>query len=330
MRLFGFGRGKSSGGFSAETATFLCVRTGAYTAVAEQNIDDVFAALRLLDRGVRGIVDRHQGRILNAFNGQFAASFAAAPAALKAALEVVGSEPLSELDRAHPRIPLICGLHAGQIYCCDGHHFGSSISTAEWVCGQGRNEDVVLSDTVAPLVEPHLPQEFALRKGAMWEKGAPRWRALFFVVSREQLALERRAAFISYRRGGGSEIARLVASELNKRGVETFLDLDNMHAAHFDEQIYSRIESMSNFVLILTPGCLDRCKEDGDWLRREIAHALKSARTIVPVMTEGFTFLTRSELPRDINELPRHHGVRYTHDFAAAAFDKVASFLRAG
>jgi hypothetical protein len=103
-----------------------------------------------------------------------------------------------------------------------------------------------------------------------------------------------------------------------------------MQAAHFDDQLYERIETMPNFVLILTPGCLDRCKDDGDWLRREIAHALEFQRTVIPVLTDGFAFPAGSELPDDVRDLPRHNGVRYTHDFAFAAIDKIASFLQPG
>ena len=46
------------------------------------------------------------------------------------------------------------------------------------------------------------------------------------------------------------------------------------------------IRSARNFVLVLTPGALDRCKEDEeqrDWIHKEVACALNSKCNIIPV-----------------------------------------------
>ncbi len=136
--------------------------------------------------------------------------------------------------------------------------------------------------------------------------------------------------FISYRRERGSELARVVHSELERRGVPCFLDVDDLGAEHFDQRLLKEIESTTNFIVILSPGALDRCHQPGDWLRKEIGHAILMKRNIVPLMVEGFEFPDPKELPEELRELVRHNGVSYSHEYFGATFDKLFSFLEVG
>jgi hypothetical protein len=43
----------------------------------------------------------------------------------------------------------------------------------------------------------------------------------------------------------------------------------------------------AHFLLLLTPGALDRCAKEGDWVRQEFEMALKRNRNIVPVCEES-------------------------------------------
>jgi hypothetical protein len=133
--------------------------------------------------------------------------------------------------------------------------------------------------------------------------------------------------FISYRREGGAETARLIRSELQKRGIDAFLDVDDLGASHFDERLLGEIERASSFVLILSPGSLRRCREEGDWLRREIAHAIEKKKNIVPVLKDGFDFPPVDSLPSQIADLPRYNCVVYSHAYFGATIDKLISFL---
>ncbi|MDM8524877.1 toll/interleukin-1 receptor domain-containing protein [Desulfococcaceae bacterium HSG8] len=81
--------------------------------------------------------------------------------------------------------------------------------------------------------------------------------------------------FISYRREGGSDKARLFQQALSERGLKVFLDVDELRAGYFDEKLLRVIENTPGFLLILSAGSLDRCKNPGDWLRREIEHAVR-------------------------------------------------------
>jgi len=133
--------------------------------------------------------------------------------------------------------------------------------------------------------------------------------------------------FISYRRESSADTARLIREALRERGLRGFLDVDDMGAVHFDERLLEVIERTPNFIVILSPGCLDRCRDKEDWLRVEIAHAISTGRNIVPLLKEGFKFPLREDLPPDIADLPRHSGVSYSNEYFWPTIDKLVRFL---
>lgn len=134
-------------------------------------------------------------------------------------------------------------------------------------------------------------------------------------------------AFISYRRSGGAEAARLIRSELQRRGWRTFLDVEDLGGCHFDDRLLLEIQQSGNFIVVLSPGSLDRCRESDDWLRREIAHAIRMSRRIVPVFTGGFQFPSRDDLSEDIRELVTHNAVEYSHTYFVASMNRLILFL---
>ncbi len=121
------------------------------------------------------------------------------------------------------------------------------------------------------------------------------------------------SAFISYRRDRGSILARLLKEALERGGLEVFLDVDDLGSGHFDRKLLLEIEGRENFVLVCTPGCLDRCSDEGDFLRLEITHALRTGRNIVPIACEGFSWPSKEAMPADIAELQRHNDIAYSH-----------------
>jgi hypothetical protein len=133
--------------------------------------------------------------------------------------------------------------------------------------------------------------------------------------------------FISYRREGGADTARLIRAELKVHDIRAFLDVDDLGASHFDISLLHEIECAPNFIVVLSEGSLLRCRNEGDWLRREIAHAIANDRNIVPVRTKGFSWPDADELPPEMRSLPRYNGVLYIHEYGEAAMDKLLSFL---
>ena len=89
--------------------------------------------------------------------------------------------------------------------------------------------------------------------------------------------------FISYRREGGADFARNMQLKLQLSGYSVFLDYDELQNGVFNHKIFNAIEQAPVFMVVLSPHSLDRCNDKDDWVRREIEHALKCNRNIIPI-----------------------------------------------
>lgn len=134
--------------------------------------------------------------------------------------------------------------------------------------------------------------------------------------------------FISYRRREGGQTARLIRAELRQRGFSVFLDVDDLSTGHFDEALLAEIAHAPNFLLILSPNSLAHCRDDEDWVRKEIAQAIRVKSNIIPLMMPDFAFPQGGDLPEDVRPLRLHHGVTYSHEFFDAMMDKIVKYLR--
>jgi tetratricopeptide (TPR) repeat protein len=110
--------------------------------------------------------------------------------------------------------------------------------------------------------------------------------------------------FISYRREASWTLVEALYQRLTEAGIDAFYDIESLRAGQFELVILSQIRARPYFVLVLTPGTLERCAEPRDWLRREIEAAVDSDRVIVPVYTPTF------ELPSLEQLLPDGLGAR--------------------
>ena len=100
--------------------------------------------------------------------------------------------------------------------------------------------------------------------------------------------MSEKTVFISYRRDTvGNLFARLVEGALKRRGYDVFLDVDCIDAGEWAKQILTEVPKRAHFLLLLTPGALDRCTDETDWVRRELLLALERRRNIVPVREES-------------------------------------------
>lgn len=115
--------------------------------------------------------------------------------------------------------------------------------------------------------------------------------------------------FISYRRKYGGYIAKLIFDALERIGERTFFDVHSMRQGEYPAQIREAINQSKYVIVILTPGCLEECVEDReDWMRCEIAYALKQNKKIVTVMADEFQF--PKELPEDIEDISCIQGIK--------------------
>lgn len=140
-----------------------------------------------------------------------------------------------------------------------------------------------------------------------------------------------KTVFISYRRAVSRDRAIVIFNHLRQHGYDVFLDVKTIDSGAFDSVILNQIGARTHFVVLIADGALQRCQNEGDWLRREIEEALKLGRNIVPIIDEGVNFdKEMSYLPsawRDqfkrINSLPWVH-----YYFDSALRDLVERFLK--
>ncbi len=113
--------------------------------------------------------------------------------------------------------------------------------------------------------------------------------------------------FISYRRDGGEAMAVLLHDRLQAKGYRVFIDIESLNSGHFNTQLLDVIEECNDVVVILSPNALDRCMNEGDWLRTEVSYALEHKKNVIPFMLRGFEF--PEELPEDIVALSMQNGI---------------------
>ncbi len=131
--------------------------------------------------------------------------------------------------------------------------------------------------------------------------------------------------FISYRRDGGSELARLLYEALTRRGYSTFFDVETLRSGPFDAALYRRIEDAVDVVVVLPPNSLDRCRNEGDWFRLEIAHALSRKKNVVPVMMPGFVW--PEAIPNDIAAVRQMNGIAPSHSMFEESVGRLVKLL---
>src|SRR5687768_13758081 len=96
------------------------------------------------------------------------------------------------------------------------------------------------------------------------------------------------SVFISYRRDASAYFAQAVFQDLHSHGFDVFFDIECINAGQFVTIILNQIAARPYFMPILTPDTLDRCVDPNDWVQRELEHAIKLKRQIIPLHTPEF------------------------------------------
>ena len=136
--------------------------------------------------------------------------------------------------------------------------------------------------------------------------------------------------FVSYRRESGSQLASLLKVYLEVRGLSTFLDVTSLGGGKFDEALLTVIRKCLNVVVVLTPNSLQRCIGDcriEDWLHREVACALESNATVVPLCDPHFSWPVEKQLPEDLRGLCRMNAVTWSHEYQDASVERLIKFF---
>jgi hypothetical protein len=138
--------------------------------------------------------------------------------------------------------------------------------------------------------------------------------------------------FISYRRKGGYDTAKLIYDRLRMDGYSVSFDIDTLVNGNFDVELEQRVNDCKDFLLVLSPGIFDRFlvsnadyDPENDWVRREIICALKTGKNIVPLALEGFVF--PKSLPPEVKDIKNKNAIDLYPKYFEAAYEKIKSFL---
>lgn len=121
--------------------------------------------------------------------------------------------------------------------------------------------------------------------------------------------------FISYRREGGYDTAKHLNDLLVRDGYRVSFDIDTLRSGDFDTQLLERIDQCKDFILIVDQHAFDRTLDPNfspknDWLRCELAYALKKGKNIVPIFLSGVTDFPIN-LPKDVVGVTKKNGPEY-------------------
>lgn len=138
--------------------------------------------------------------------------------------------------------------------------------------------------------------------------------------------------FISYRREGGYDTAKHLNDLLVRDGYKVSFDIDTLRSGDFDTQLLERIDQCKDFILIVDQHCFDRTLDSNfdpkkDWLRCELAYALKKHSNIVPVFLTGVKGFPGG-LPSDVASVTKRNGPEYNRYYFNDFYEKLkTSFL---
>jgi hypothetical protein len=142
--------------------------------------------------------------------------------------------------------------------------------------------------------------------------------------------------FISYRREDSAPYARLIQDRL-KDEFEVFMDVDSIHLGiNFVNVLREEVINCDVLIAVIGRGWLDARDDDGtrrlknpnDFVRIEVATALRRGTPVIPILLEGIKVPKADELPEDLSELPLRSGLEVHHASFDANMDKLIRELK--
>ena len=134
-----------------------------------------------------------------------------------------------------------------------------------------------------------------------------------------------RTVFISYRRDDTAGEARALYKDLVASLGEdsVFMDVDSIALGRdFREALHERLESCDIMLALIGDEWLDsnnvpgqrRLDDAGDFVRQEIAAALKRNIPVTPILLQGVQMPSAVELPKDLKSLAYRNGFELRHN----------------
>lgn len=145
--------------------------------------------------------------------------------------------------------------------------------------------------------------------------------------------MEGKDIFISYKNdGSGNQFAYRLVADLEKVGYSVYFNPHEQRSHDFSEKLRHAVENCRDFVLILSPGCLEQLKrnEDVDWVREEILMAHDAGKPIIPILIEGAALPKHAdEMPEKLQFLPFVDAIAFPEGYIDSPFSKLLGVLHA-
>lgn len=114
-------------------------------------------------------------------------------------------------------------------------------------------------------------------------------------------------------------------NDLQKKDIRFFKILKFYGQENSTPNYMKKIKNCKDVLLILPPHALDRCKNEGDWLRQEIECALENGKNIVPIMLRGFTW--PETLPPTLEDVRYFNGLTANTEYFEDFLDKIPEYI---
>lgn len=121
-----------------------------------------------------------------------------------------------------------------------------------------------------------------------------------------------RTVFISYRTQTSRFLAAYLDRDLRAHGFDVFRDVSDIPAGDWERVLFAQIEARMHFVVLLGPDTLE-----SEWVRREIIHAMRQGRNVVPLLVDcDYTAPgVQRYLSGDLANLPRYQSLTIHYDY---------------
>lgn len=140
--------------------------------------------------------------------------------------------------------------------------------------------------------------------------------------------------FINYRREDVTGFARSVFDRLRSYfgDNQVFMDVSNIEPGlDFIDTINKGLKSCEALVVLIGPDwesiCVERSGEPDDYVRIEVAAALKRKIRVIPVLVQGATMPAESNLPDDIKPLVRRQATALSNDRFDSDIERLIAVL---
>ncbi|XP_001949141.1 sterile alpha and TIR motif-containing protein 1-like [Acyrthosiphon pisum] len=141
--------------------------------------------------------------------------------------------------------------------------------------------------------------------------------------------------FISYKRSTDSLLASLLKVYLKIRGYNVFLDVKRSDDAKSRHHVLQTIRQTKNFIIVLTPGSLEKNLMDSsagdietlEFICEEVMTAEQTQCNIIPVLDNSFTWPPPALLPDDLKNLCNYNSINWVHEYQEACVKKLVTFM---